>query len=86
VAASAWAMKGFVRWAREERMRPGLTWKSSSGAIASSGNVQKSQRKQKLDIGAHIARIGRTLPGRQESPSKTIPQPSRTLPAFILPS
>jgi hypothetical protein len=36
-------MKGLARWLREERMRPGLGWKSFSSAIAGLGNVRKSQ-------------------------------------------
>jgi hypothetical protein len=48
--------------------------------------VRKVEPRQYLDIGAHLARIARTLPESRESPRKTRPRPRRTLPAFILPS
>jgi hypothetical protein len=79
-------MKGFARWACEERMRPGRGLKLFSSAIASLGNVRKVEPQQCLDVSAHLARIGRTLPECRESPRKTRPRPRRTLPAFILPS
>ncbi|NVN12167.1 hypothetical protein HUK84_13730 [Nguyenibacter vanlangensis] len=55
-------MKGFARWLREERMRPGRGWKSFSSAMAGAGKVRKIQDRQSIEGGAHIARRGRTLP------------------------
>jgi hypothetical protein len=66
-AASAWAMNGFARWLREERMRPGRGWKSFSSAMASLGNVRKRQRQQCVERRAHIVRGRRTLPDQRKN-------------------
>jgi hypothetical protein len=64
-------MKGFARWLREERMRPGRGWKSFCSAIAAPGNVRKIQDRQGVAGAAHIARRGRTLPDQPKTQTKT---------------
>src|SRR6185437_1780747 len=85
-AESAWAMKGFARWLRVERMRPGRGWKSFSSAIAGPDNVRKSEVRQSVVGPTHLAPQKRTLPDRRKIPTKTTDRPSRTLRPFISPS
>jgi hypothetical protein len=54
--------------------------------MAGPGNVRKTQDRQSVEIAAHIALRGRTLPDQPKTPTKTTDRQSRTFRPFIWPS
>jgi hypothetical protein len=54
--------------------------------MAGARNVRKTQDRQSVEVAAHTARAGRTLPDRPKTQIKTTDRQSRTLRPFIWPS
>jgi hypothetical protein len=82
-AASAWAMKGLVLCAPDDRMRPGRTLNSRSSAMAALGNVRKVSQIQHLGLSAHIAEDQANVRKAPENPKETTDQPRRNVRLFI---